>query len=214
MLMQCGWMRSRWQGPLPLLEDHRCRQVEEAVQRIAEIEAEVMNYEQPEDHCTLGLQLGDALTIFTSKWAQRCRERGLAEVPDVMDRWIQLLSVHGNQFDEWAAHIFQQWGEHMLPDIIAELLDGELEYVLDLQFAEAVELFPRTERLRQLALWRTRLQQTQQELREPDVPHRPVRKGTANGRERGDTMHKIPALFSCPRTMARSISRYSMGRDP
>ena len=182
-------------GPLPLLEDHCCRQVEEAVQRIAEIEAEVMNYEQPEDHCTLGLQLGDALTIFTSKWAQRCRERGLAEVPDVMDRWIQLLSVHGNQFDEWAAHIFQQWGEHMLPDIIAELLDGELEYVLDLQFAEAVELFPRTERLRQLALWRTRLQQTQQELREPDVPHRPVRKGTANGRERGDTMHKIPALF-------------------
>lgn len=183
------------EGPLPLLEDHRCRQVEEAERRIAELETAINDYEQPDDQCALGLQLGDALSTFTRAWAQCSKRNGTTAVSDLTDGWIQLLSVHGNQFDEWAAHIFQQWGEHMLPDIIAELLDGELEYALDLEFAEAVELFPRTERLRQLAKWRTQLQQWQQELGAPDVPHRPVRKGTANARERGETMHKVPALF-------------------
>ena len=182
-------------GPRPYLSDHRQLLIEELTKEIEVLAATIDDYASPVDHLEQGLRLGEALTTFTKCWAHQCQQRGREVMPDLMDGWIQLLSVHGNEFDDWVAFIFQQWGEHLLPDIIAELFDGEIEYMLDDQFAEMAELFPRTERLRQLAKLRQKRHQLHLDLLQPACPHRPVRRGTANNKERAVTMHKVCGTF-------------------
>ena len=182
-------------GPRLQWVDHRQNLVDELTKEIGELVEKIDVFARPHDHLAQGLRIGEALTKFTQCWVQQCRQRGREELPDLLDGWIQLLSVHGDDFEEWVAFVFQQWGEHLLPDIIAELFDGEIEYELDEQFAEMAELFPRTARLRRLAQLRQLRCQLESELRQPALPHRPVRRGTANHKERAETMHKIGGVF-------------------
>eukprot|EP00435_Cladocopium_sp_Y103_P041995 s1288_g11.t1 len=106
-----------------------------------------------------------------------------------------LISVFGDEHDEWAAMVFTQWRESTLPDLLETALDGEVERVVDAKFAETIELFPRTEfrrRLRQSQLRRRRLLDDQAA---PAVPHCPVRQGTANAGERRHTIQAVPSSF-------------------
>ena len=90
---------------------------------------------------------------------------------------------------------FFDWGASELQTIVAELLDGELEYVLDEQFAEARALLPRDAlQNRMRSLHRRRDQCLEADL-QPPQPHRPVRRGTANVAERTDSRHHLPTSF-------------------
>jgi hypothetical protein len=51
-----------------------------------------------------------------------------------------VLHTAGEDFADWAAMVFQEWGTHLLPELVAEALDGDVEYVLDELYAEAVNL--------------------------------------------------------------------------
>ena len=183
------------EGPVLPMSDARLRSLEILENEIGELEETIWSFDRPDDHLEIGLRLGDALTAYTRAWIQQKQMKGTVETMVLADGWIRLLDVHGHDFDEWAAFVFQQWGEHVLPDISASLLDGEIEYVLDEQLAETAELFPRTERLRRLAHVRVRHEQLRSELRQPDQPHRPVRVGTANHSERVATRQKVPSAF-------------------
>ena len=183
------------EGPLPLWRDCRVQQVEALMSEIAALERALECYDRPADHLAKGLRLGDALSEFTHRWAQCTQQQRSDDSPDLADGWIRLLDVFGRDYDEWAAFVFQQWGEHMLPEIVEGLLDGELEYVIDAQFAETAELFPRTERARCLSQRRVRLSLLQDEIQRPDLPHRPVRRGAANHKERAATRQKIPSAY-------------------
>ena len=187
----------RTEGPELLLQDHRFYQIDELIVEIDALAALVNDFPAPEDHVLQGMRIGDALTTFTTHWVRRRQRRGHDEVPDIdiLDGWIRLLDVYGNDYEEWVAFVFQQWGEHLLPDIIEDLMDGEIEYVLDEQFMEMAELFPRTERVRRLSRLRTRRHQLSIEVQQPSVPHRPVRRGTANSKERAETQHRVPSPF-------------------
>ena len=185
----------RSEGPLPQPIDRREHLLEPLNQQIAGLECLVEIRSTPVDPLSAGESLGDALTQFTVKWAE-CRKRNLADAPvDLIDGWIQILDVYGRDHDEWAAWIFQQWGQHLLPDIQADLLDGEIERMLEDKFVEALEIFPRTEHLRQLGQCRLRQQRILADLRQPLHPHRPVRRGTANAGERDLTRQQVPSLY-------------------
>lgn len=155
----------------------------------------MIDFPAPDDHVEQGMRLGDALTTFTKCWVRQRQKRRQDETPDLLDGWIRLLHVYGTDFEEWVAFTFQQWGEHLLPEIIEDLIDGEIEYVLDEQFMEMAELFPRTERVRRLSTLRFRRHQLSIEVQQPSLPHRPVRRGTANSKERAETLHKVPSPF-------------------
>ena len=183
------------EGPLPCLRDCRVQQAEELMREIAALEQALEDFDRPADHLDQGLRLGDALTEYTCRWAAHAQaHRGDGSL-DLIDGWIRLLDVFGREHDEWAAFVFQQWGEHMLPEVIEGLLDGEIEIVIDTQFAEAAEIFPRTERARCLSQKRARLHHLQAELQQPAVPHRPVRRGAANHKERSAARQKVPSPY-------------------
>ena len=67
--------------------------------------------------------------------------------------------------------VFISWGEHILPDIIASILHGELEYSI-----EQSELL------------------TTEQDGEPQ-PHRPARTGTASSGECRGTQQRVANLF-------------------
>ena len=183
------------EGPLPCFADDRVRQMECVAAEIEALEYDMNHFDHPDDHATQGLRLGDALTLFTQKWAEGFARGHQADMPDLPDGWIRILDVFGRDFDEWAAFVFQQWGEHVLPDIVAELLDGEIEYILDDQFAETADLFPRTERSRRLTHLHAKLRTLQEEVHQPAIPHRPMRSGGANSAERADVRHQVPSAY-------------------
>lgn len=162
---------------------------------IEQLEKELEITHVPADPIATGMRLGDALTTATRKWASVCIREGSDQVPDLVDWWIRLLAVLGDDYDEWAAHIFLQWGQHVLPDIIAEQMDGVVEGILDSQFAELAAILPRTERMARLAQARHRVQMLCEAEEAPDLPHRPVRRGAANPKERNATCQRVPSAF-------------------
>ena len=202
------------EGPRPELADSRLGQIEALQQDIALLEQALVDYERPGDHVAAGLRLGDALTTFTSKWVDNCRQTEQMDADVLADGWIRLLDVYGCEFDEWAAYVFHQWGEHMLPDLVAQLIDGELEHIIDDQFAEIVDLFPRTEQMRRLSRMRTRYAQLCLDVQQPDIPHRPVRRGTANERERNATRQKVPSSYHNQVKWQESLKAMQWDRMP
>ena len=188
----------RNEGPLPQPCDHRERILDSLNQQIGNLEGFIEVKSLPEDPLDAGQRLGDALTVFTRASVTRQQRTGAEGLMDCEDGWSRLfgmcsamtmmsgrlLSVFGNDHDEWAAWVYQQWDAHVLPDITASLIDGEIEYVLDEQFLEVNELFPRTERVRLLAQCRLRYQRLWEEIQQLGLPHRPVRRGAANPGER------------------------------
>eukprot|EP00435_Cladocopium_sp_Y103_P002383 s5733_g1.t1 len=165
-------------GPLPHFVDQR-------VVHLQTIEAEIQQCEEalvippvPFDPVDYGLRLGDALTQCTYRWVHASRERSLADMPDLIEWWTRLLSVWGDEHDEWVTSVFLRWGQYILPDIIAEEIDGTTEILLGDAFAELANLFPRVHHGARLGQLRHRLRSLQAELDAPDLPHRPVRWGT------------------------------------
>jgi len=73
-------------------------------------------------------------------------------------------------------------------------MDGEVEYVLDEAYSEMVDLLPCTLTRRKIGALLQRQRSLQAELAAPLQPHRPVRRGTANPKERSATRHRVPSL--------------------
>ena len=81
-------------------------------------------------------------------------------------------------------------------------------------FAEIVDLFPRTEQMRRLSRMRTRYAQLCLDVQQPDIPHRPVRRGTANERERNATRQKVPSSYHNQVKWQESLKAMQWDRMP
>ena len=114
----------------------------------------------------------------------------LEELPDA---WTALLSELEPRFHPWAEFHFLRWGDNGLQDLIAELVHGEAERIID--DADCVEDFPRFDMQRR----RSYLRQRKQRLLDQSVqifPHREVQRGSASAGERLQTAQKVPNLFA------------------
>ena len=183
------------EGPLPSFRAQHEIALEKALRELSEVEQELHTYHRPEDEIVLGLQIGDTLTLGTKAWIQKFCDNQHDQKPDLIDWWLNVLHTAGEEFSDWAAMIFQEWGTHLLPELVADAMDGEVEYVLDELYAEAVNLLPREAllaRKRQLHQLRHRFEE---EAMAPEVPHRAVKKGTANVKERSNTRQQVPSTF-------------------
>ena len=112
----------------------------------------------------------------------------------LLDGWLALLAERDPSLHDWASVCFLQWGDNGLQDLIAELVDGEAEKLIDEQYAECVEDIPRFTFQRQRSFLRQRKQKLEEQTQRI-FPHRPVRKGTANAQERRATAQKVPNLL-------------------
>ena len=173
-------------------------EIAEVERQIQELEDELVVKVCPEDHLVLGQALCERLSRCTEMWIDRFR--GGCEVPehltDLGDWWMRLLFTFDPQFEEWTELVFLSWGSHILPDIIANILDGELEFHIEQIYYDIYSVLPRTECQTRLDLARQRLRRLREEQDVAPGPHRPRRYGTANERERRATAQRVPSSFA------------------
>eukprot|EP00435_Cladocopium_sp_Y103_P015706 s4778_g3.t2 len=110
---------------------------------------------------------------------------------DLGDWWLRLLFT----CDAWAELVFLSWGEHILPDLLADALDGNIEFDIERTFLDIQQTMPSTEGRSRLTWLRQRLRFLQGEIDAEPQPHRPVRTGTANQHERMTTSQKVPSAY-------------------
>ena len=87
-----------------------------------------------------------------------------------------------------------EWGQKTLPDIIAEFIDGEAEFIADDEFATLVSDLPLYNMQCDIRYWQRRIDSLQ-EAGTKDVPRRPVKRGVANPTERNATRQPVPRLY-------------------
>ena len=86
-------------------------------------------------------------------------------------------------------------GKYELEGIVDELMDGEAEFILNECFAEMVAILPRPTAESQLAFLRAKQRRLREERAQPQGPHRPVKRGTANAAERQHTSQQVPHAY-------------------
>ena len=172
-------------------------EIEETEKQIQDLEAELVVTVFPEDHLSQGQALCERLTRCTEIWIEKFRGGGdnPCHFTDLGDWWMRLLFTFDPQFEEWTELVFLSWGSHILPDIVANTLDGELEYSIEQIYYDLYSVLPRTECQTRLDLARQRLRRLQEEQGAVPGPHRPPRFGTANGRERRATVQNVPSNY-------------------
>ena len=170
-----------WQEPITLVEKQRQAWATE----LADCQQRLVVTDQPDDALGRGEQIGDALTDFTQQWFQMHYPVGPSEAQksELIDGWIQILCIdygEGNiAWDNWLAMVFLAWGNHWLPDVIAEFLDGEAEYVVDDLFAQFAAELPRYQTLARISFLETSLRHCEEEA---PKPHRTVKTVQCEGR--------------------------------
>jgi len=153
------------------------------------------DYQQPDDPVQAGSRVGDLLSAVTTRWYEDFCDGGRhLRVDDrLQDRWIDILGRIPIDFESWAIRTFILWGKHIMPDIVAELLDGEIEYHIDQEFADLIYEFDEYH-IEQLWKLDQRLRLLDQPAPLPTA-HRPVRPPQCNAQPRTVPHHEVPRLF-------------------
>eukprot|EP00435_Cladocopium_sp_Y103_P043307 s1767_g12.t1 len=158
---------------------------------------ELADYEIPETPQDSGEKLAHILTQLTRQWyAEFCAAQYCSVgLTPLRDRWLDSLCRLPVNFESWASRAFLAWGEHILPDLIATLLDGEAESLIEDAFADLagdLHEYQLALRLRQIELCVDRLHA---QLTADPVPHRPVRPPQDQARPRQLPLQAVPRLF-------------------
>ena len=185
------------QGPLGRFQPAHEIAIQKVEQEIRQLQDELLVRTIPEEYILEGQQLAEKLTTCTHLWIERYRggQPVPADVPDLGDWWMRLLFTYGPQFEDWTELVFISWGSNILPEIISNIFDGEIEYDIEQIYYDLYSVLPRTECQTRLDQARLKLQRLRDEQAADPIPHRPVRLGTANGRERRATVQMIPSRF-------------------
>ena len=180
----------------------------------AQVRAEILALEEelllpavPMDHLAQGQILSDKLSQCTHIWIDKFRGGCSADVPmtDLGDWWMRLLFTFDERFESWTELVFLSWGQHVLPDILANVMDGDIEIAIEEVYYDIYKVLPRTETLDRIAFLKQKLNRIETEAQEAPVPHRPSREGTANPRERRATVQNVPSLFHTHADWLRTI---------
>ena len=144
-----------------------------------------------------GERLGDILTAATYRWfSDFCSAHyRFTEVECPQDRWIDILCKLPTDFESWVARFFILWGRHTLPDIIANLMDGEAEAYLDAEYAALATEFEEYWQEARLRSLDRQIAEAQQAPPAP-LPHRPVRPPQKEGQPRSVPQLDVPRLFA------------------
>ena len=130
-----------------------------------------------------------------------------AETPTLQDLWIDVLCSLPIEFESWTARTFLAWGQHILPDILAMLMDGEAEAIIDAAFGDLAGDLHESRLAAQLAQIEHRLRTLQAPDDDEGRPHRPVRAPTGHGNVRSSPMLAVPRLFAEQTQWHRDLHR-------
>ena len=184
-------------GPRMETYDSRQREHEADLNLEATLVQELRDFVEPEDVVHRSAQCKQELTDITMfAFHEYVMDSFDVEALQTLpDNWLAYLSSFDPDLHPWLEVIMMEWGQDVLPDVLAGLEDGEAEKVIDTLFADCVEDFPRVQCMRRLAHCRTRIRRCL-EREQGAVPHRPIRLGDANDKERFDSAQTICNRFS------------------
>lgn len=184
-------------GPQQMLMNVRDRQRAEVQAEIASLEEELIIPVLPEDHLRVGQELAQRLTSCTQIWIEKFRGCDRADVPivELGDWWMRLLFAFDACFEPWTELVFLSWGQHVLPDILAAAIDGDIEIAIEEAFYELYKVLPRTECLDRIAFLRQKLDNINRAEAAAPLPHRSRKIGTANTAERQRTTQLVPSAY-------------------
>ena len=184
------------QGPLLPLPVRGQQEDEAAQSRLQLLKADLDISSMPENLDEARASLRSFLTEKTEEWFQRFCAEGFDEelVHQLPDQWLGILFQFEHGMDEWVEAEILDWGQNCLPDVLDQFADGVAERLVDDEFAEMIEDFPRIQALRQIAHLEARRANL---ARERDVlfPHRAPHRGSANKRERALSAAYVPGAF-------------------
>eukprot|EP00438_Fugacium_kawagutii_P015816 Skav211375 [mRNA] locus=scaffold2406:71636:77159:+ [translate_table: standard] len=191
----CRFDALQCEGPTVPLVPWQHREIEEVQHGIALIE-EQLRFEVPPDHLAPGARLGDALAALTRSWFQGGSAQATFRERRALlgDAWTSFLAEYDETFQEWVGFLFLEWGYHYLPDLVAELIDGEAEQVIYDEFYDIAQGLPRVHLEQRLGRLQGRLRLLQA-AQPPAVPHRPIYWGPANDGERHRQLSIVPRLL-------------------
>eukprot|EP00435_Cladocopium_sp_Y103_P018254 s4288_g4.t1 len=161
------------------------------------LQTELRTYLRPSSPADAGARLGDILTGTTRKnGCVTSMQSGFDKdaIDKLGDRWIDALCRLPEDFETWATHVFLDWGRHTLPDIIADVLDGEAEFIFDQEFADfATEL---DEYWLPVRIAKLDAALVQLQMPPSRVPHRLVEPSAArHGPSRDGAQYEVGLLF-------------------
>lgn len=84
---------------------------------------------------------------------------------------MRLLFTCDQCFGPWTEYVFLTWGQHVLPDVLAEILDRELEIKIETEFYELNKILPHTECQDRLAFLKQKLAYTRAVLNRRNRSH-------------------------------------------
>ena len=155
-----------------------------------------------------GARLGDVLSHVTRRWFQDFCDVShrfeLIERPQ--DRWIDVICALPQAFESWTARVFLLWGQHVLPEIIETLVDGEAEAYLDSEFADLAANFDEYWLEAGIRRLHHQLNIAQQPPPTP-VPHRAVRPPQHAHALRKAPQHEVSRLFAQQETWHRDLAQ-------
>lgn len=194
------------QGPNRPLVDITDRTRADTATEIANIDAELDIEVVPSDSVAAREKVRSYLTKTTLDWFDIFCQQGYDEdlVADLPDRWLACLFQFEDGFDCWVEAEILHWGQHDLGETTDRLLDGVAERLIEEAFTEMAAELPRQQLLYRRAHLVARQKYLEEEQDAP-FPHRPVRYGSANARERFLSAAQVPDLYASQVSFLHSI---------
>lgn len=183
-------------GPTPLFRDSREQDLQITKWRLEQCEQQLTVTLTPDDAEQQQMLFWGRLAEVTQACFLHFQESGydadiIAELPE---DWLDQSATQDPQFGAWLETVYISWGEHVLPDIIAEFVDGEAEMLVEQAFTDMIYDFPRMQILTEVTFLHQKMRRLETE-QQTWFPHRPVRRGSANEKERIMSALQIPSLF-------------------
>jgi len=178
--------------------------------------AKLVIQDQPENAMDRGARIGDALSEATQKWFHEYFPLGPSDSAkqDLVDTWIQILCIdfgdNNPLWDNWLAFVFLAWGDHWLPEIIAEFLDGEAEQIVDELYADFATELPRYQVLSRISFLESSLKHC---VEAPPEPHRPAVYGGLGTLRHPKTTSRVyqpvPRAYGCQEAWLQHLRQCS-----
>ena len=183
-------------GPLLPNDAPRLLEVQQADRDLERLRAGLQALEAPPDEMTLKQTVFKQLSEVTMAKVRTFQDQQ-AETEfllDIADDWLGILLDVGEQFHEWSEKMFLHWGEHILPDDIAQFVDGEAELVVENCYSDLVNELPRFQtraKISSLEAFKRFAAGQQDKV----FPHRAIKWGRASCGERTLAALQVPSLF-------------------
>ncbi|CAL1163980.1 unnamed protein product, partial [Cladocopium goreaui] len=172
-------------GPLPLFKDSRERDLRSALAKLAQCENQLHIEQVPDDSEQHQNLFWQRLTAQTQLWFQRFQDGGFDAdtIKELPDAWLDQSADQDPRYGNWLESVYISWGEKVMPDVLAELIDGEAEMLIEQAFTDMIYDFPRMQLLTEITFLRQKIRRLETE-QHVLFPHRTVKRGSANAKER------------------------------